>query len=45
MELKVIIIYRDTDLLLRDFQGLQVVANHAQLLLKLHNFAVGTQRK
>uniref|UniRef100_A0A0K8RCJ5 Putative tropomyosin n=1 Tax=Ixodes ricinus TaxID=34613 RepID=A0A0K8RCJ5_IXORI len=26
-------------LLLTDFQGLQVVANHSQLLLKLHNFA------
>jgi len=29
-----------TDLLLRHFQGLQVVTNNAQLFLKLHNFAI-----
>jgi len=34
-----------TDLLLRDFQGLQVVANNAQLFLKLHNFAVVYKNK
>lgn len=34
-----------TDLLLRDFQGLQVVAHNAELLLKLHNFAIWENKK